>query len=512
VSNGGVSNGGVSNGGVSNGGVSNSGTANGGVSNSGASGGDSAGTGATGGYARVVPQDRPAGYADDSYRPSSNWIRDAQANIDYVTRCARFWFKARSEAGGYYTYVLADGTPASTGGKLPITQSRDAYGFVRAFMVTGDEQFLEHATHALTYHYALWLPEGGWEPSHDSFFEHYALLGPAAMCEATGETTHCDWWDKAESNLDQHLWDSDPVSFGYFQSGSAGWESPNGKGFNATADALTTHDYARWLRDPTGREARIRALGENILTRFVGQIGNGGLGFGFPEYFSTSWSTYGQAALTGHVLKVSWLLSRLYLAFHEEQWRVGAEKALDEVLTKVWDTSLTYRFLSQGVPPEWWELEEAFNAGMLAYYTGRDAVRRASYLKVADEAIAAFHDVYDDPVNGETFKVPTNTTYKGDLYKAGYHTTETGYYSLLYGQLLYQHRPVALYYRFQPSAQARSIRLTPMVAPQLRIVAVSLNGEAFDAFDAVTRVLSIPSGVGGIFKVTYWVDDAAVAQ
>lgn len=491
----------------SNGGTANAGgTTVGVITSSGGIGGTASG------YARVVPRERSAGYIDDSYRPTSSWILDAQANIDYITSCARFWFKARSDAGGYYTNVAADGTPASSGGKLPMTQSRDAYGFVRAFMVTGDEQFLEHATHALTYHYSMWLADGGWEPNHDSFFEHYALLGPAAMCEATGDATHCDFWDKAEANLDLHLWDADPVKFGYFHSGSPGWESPNGKSFNSTVDAITTHDYARWLRDPAGREPRFRALGDNILAHFVSQIGNGSPGFGFPEYFSTAWDAGTKGALTGHVLKVSWTLSRLYLAFQEEPWRVGAEKALDEVLTKAWDASLAYRFLSQGLPPEWWELEESFNAGILAYYTGRDAARRATYLKMADESITAFHNVYDDPIYGETFKVPAGTPYKGDVYKAGYHTTETGYYSLLYGQLLYQHRPVSLYYRFQSAAQARSIRLTPMYSPQLRIVTVSLNGAQFESFDAVTRTLSIPAGVGGIFKVTFWIDDAPTTK
>ena len=78
---------------------------------------------------------------------------------------------------------------------------------------------------------------------------------------------------------------------------------------------------------------------------------------------------------------------------------------------------------------------------------------------------------------------------------------------MLYGQLLYRHRPVSLYYRFQPTAEARSIRLTPIYSPRLRITDVKLDGAAYANYGATTRTLDIPAGTGGVFKVTFWIDD-----
>lgn len=462
---------------------------------------------------RIVPTSRAPGFPDDSYLPKSRWILEAPPNVDYVDQCARFWFKSRDEAGGYFTAVRRDGSvDAYFNGKSDMTQTRNAYGFVRAFMLTGDEVFLEHAEHALAYHYSLWLPgDGGWESIHGSFAEHYGLLGPVTMCEATREAKHCDFAIKAEANLDAHLWDADPGHYGYYENGSSGWTAPNGKGFTATVDSITTHEWLRWLADPTARSTRLHQLGNNILDHLIANLQKSNLGFGFPEHFATDWQALDVGTsncFTGHVLKTSWMLSRLYLAFSEEPLRSGAELAIEEVLTKVWDDSLPYRFKSRGGPPEWWELEEAFNAGILGYYTGRTAELRARHLKLADAAIEAFHAVYDDPVYGETFKLPGATSdFKGDYYKAGYHTTETGYYSLLYGQLLYQHRPVSLYYRFQPAAEARQIALTPLLARELVITAVDLNGKPFETYDAQTRKLSIPPATGGVFKVTFWVND-----
>ena len=130
---------------------------------------------------RVTPRECTPGSVDDGYVPTSPYLLEAQPNIDYVASCARFWFKARAESGGYYTNVAQDGTPDPSGPRQSMTQSRDAYGFVRAFMLTGNEEFLEHADHALNYLYTLWLPEGGWDTWHDSFFEQYALLGPRSL-------------------------------------------------------------------------------------------------------------------------------------------------------------------------------------------------------------------------------------------------------------------------------------------------------------------------------------------
>jgi len=214
----------------------------------------------------------------------------------------------------------------------------------------------------------------------------------------------------------------------------------------------------------------------------------------------------------GHTFKASWNLSRLFAIDGDERWRSGAEQTIDEVLTKAWDETLDYRIVNpSGAPTEWWELEQAFTAGISAWYTGRTPELRARYLKLADEGIAAFHRVFDDPEYGEAFKLPSGEGLKSDTYKASYHTTETGYYSLLYGQLFYRHRSVSLFYRFEPSAEPRTVHLTPIYSPRLRITDVSLDGAPYESYGSMTRRLDIPAGTGGVFEVTFWIDDTAAA-
>jgi hypothetical protein len=94
---------------------------------------------------------------------------------------------------------------------------------------------------------------------------------------------------------------------------------------------------------------------------------------------------------------------------------------------------------------------------------------------------------------------------KGDYWKAGYHTIETGYYTYLYGNLYLHQKPVDLYYRFHKSDEEREIKLTQIVIKEskLKIPSVSLDDEPYLEFYSEKRILYIPAGIEGEFRVTF---------
>jgi hypothetical protein len=94
---------------------------------------------------------------------------------------------------------------------------------------------------------------------------------------------------------------------------------------------------------------------------------------------------------------------------------------------------------------------------------------------------------------------------KGNSGKAGYHSTETGYYTYLYGSLFYTYQPVVLNYNFEPFQSEREILLTPLAITDSNLVVsnVLLDGQAYSNYDPLNRVLNLPAGVGGHFEVTY---------
>jgi uncharacterized protein YyaL (SSP411 family) len=104
--------------------------------------------------------------------------------------------------GGVHTKIDRLANSAGANEKALCGQSRIAYAFVRAFMLTGDEQYLEQAHYALKFLYDHGWNEGWYFVTdaqgnhishwgHDSwwsFQQHYALVGVTAMVEATGGT------------------------------------------------------------------------------------------------------------------------------------------------------------------------------------------------------------------------------------------------------------------------------------------------------------------------------------
>ncbi|MCZ7613281.1 MAG: T9SS type A sorting domain-containing protein [Ignavibacteriaceae bacterium] len=155
----------------------------------------------------------------------------------------------------------------------------------------------------------------------------------------------------------------------------------------------------------------------------------------------------------------------------------------------------------------WWQMEQAVVAGLQMYnQTGENW-----YLQMADETINFFMQFFVDHQNGEVYENRKRrggfawNEAKGNSGKAGYHSIETGYYTYLYGKLLYHFQPSILHYKFYSLTTDRDINLTPIAINNdaLKISEILLDGQVYTDYDPVNRVLHLPSGFGGNFIVRY---------
>lgn len=468
-------------------------------------------------------------------RIKSEFLTDNTVSRQFVKECADFWLSSKDLThGGFYSFVDRTGKPIDSK-KWLIGQSRLAFAFSKAFMLTGDTHYLTQAEFALDFLYRHgWDPQyGGWFEMNEadgtplgrsankwSFVQHYALLGPAAMCEATRSDEHCDWLDKGMDHANQTLWDNN--AGGYFEFAEHDFSHPQDKGFTPTTDAITTHAlaaYLLWQRPEHGQ--RLRDLGENITQHLMPTIDMEETTFGFVDNFHSDWTinpsvTQGSV---GHVLKTAWALLRLYNLEGNPEHLAAAQKLLDHVLDDGgFDHSLgapnsNYYWHRQDIAlaKEYWQIEQGFTAGITGYYATQDPVRRQRYLDMADRSLQFFSKAMIDPIHGEIYSTADGHTgeitnaEKGGRWKSGYHSTETGYYAYLYGALLVNQQPATLYYKFDERPSARQYRLSPIALPDghLRIDEVWLDGKRFEHFDPEQRTLSLPPATGGIFKVVF---------
>jgi len=534
--------------GAGTGGLSGAGT--GGLSGAGAGGvGDAgeageAGDGGLGGAAGTAGTAGTAGAAGTSgYSPTSDYLIDPDKAVPTLKALADFRAKSRDNVnGGFFTFVKRDGTVGNDRRKGFVTTTRDLWTFSRAFMVTGDEIYLEHAAHARDHLLAHgWdTKNGGWYFTGDeygrltpfnqywdpntwkwSFVQHYALLGLGASCDATREATPCDWLTKGRNLLDTKMWDSNPARYGYYDRANLDMTNPSGKGFTATVDALTTHAMQIDLLWPTAAsEQRIVDLANIVTDRLAKNLDLDAARYGFPENYTTNWSVdASQTAVdTGHVLKSAWVLARVYLRHPDARYRAAARKLIYEILNNGgWDEAAGVPYVTGNwstgqvtKQAECWQIEQAIMSGLSNWYISESSADRDTFLKMADRSLQFFARYVIDATYGGTYKMnnlngtPTDGV-KTNFYNVEYHSTETFYFTYLYGNLMLHRRPIALYYELPAAPSTRVIQLTPVAldAASIEIQSVKLDGVPLSTFSAATREVTLASGQGGKLRVVF---------
>ncbi len=478
------------------------------------------------------------------FAQTSPYLLNPEKAVGYVDSCANFWLSAYDQNnGGFYTNIDRQGNLISAWGtnKNMLTQTRDAYGFVRAYMLTGNDVYLQMAKAALDFLYAhAWdVNNGGWfselsatgNPTNPganktAFDQHYALLGIGAYFEATGDTTSWDWIKKGYNHLENVFWDDRADYFGYYDVSNSQGTSVTNKSFNATVDAVTTHLLQLYLltENPVYRE-RLIQMADNMLNRLV--AGMDAQAIGFVEKYNSDWDWNNGETMTimGHVLKTAWCLGRIYQFEPDPNYLWGAEKLITDVLDKGYDHELggpykdynrvTGQMIMWGNPDTakaWWQMEQAVTAGLEWHYLTNDQ----KYLDMADETLDFFMKFFVDHDFGEVYENRTRHgaqtwgDHKGNGFKAGYHSIELGYYTYLYGKLFTKNETALLHYKFAPIDSVRDILLSPLssAAGELRIQSVLLDGGNYSDYNPETRVLHLPANIGGHFEVTFQLSPA----
>lgn len=477
------------------------------------------------------------GFCSAQYAVRSPYLLQPEKAIGYVDSCARFWNKAYDNSlGGFYTNVDKYGN--ASGNKNTLSQSRDAYGYVRAFMLTGNETYLNYARGALNfmYQHAWDKTNSGWftnldkngnpvnsKENKDAFNQHYALLGITAYFEATGDTLDWSWLMKGYVNNEQKLWDRRQGFEGYYDNVTYNWASKSGKSFNATVDAITTHTlYLYLLTGDAQYKDKLLKITDNMMKYLAGSMD--AQKTGFVEKFDANWNWDNSDKMTimGHVLKTAWCLGRAYQISPDTSFITAAKKLVKSVMDKGYDHQYggpykdydrtTGQMLMWGVADTakaWWQMEQAVTAGLELY----DITKDEEYLKMADESLDFFMKYFVDHQYGEVYsdrtrdgrKVPQWGEEKGSSGKAAYHSTELGYYVYLYGNLFYKKAPVSLYYYLKADSTERSVYLYPLAIQdsRLKIRDVTLEGVQYADFNSAARTLRLPAGKGGKFRVTF---------
>jgi mannose/cellobiose epimerase-like protein (N-acyl-D-glucosamine 2-epimerase family) len=482
-------------------------------------------------------------YGRVQYEVKSPYLKNPSLNIETIRKQADFFIQARDAVnGGFYSYLDRWGHRTSDI-KNFLAASMLGYAFSKAFMVTGDESYLDHARHALQFLFDHgWDPvHGGWYyfsdakgviPSDDptgtgfnayraSFVQNWALLGIAAIYEAAGESF--DWLMTGENWLDEHMWDGRDGFEGYYDKTQLDGTLPSEKGYSPTVEGIPTHFMPTYLLTREDRfKTRLAKLGDQIVNRLVASMNESYVKFGFPEVYNSDWILGSSTVCeVGHMLKTALSLALIDGVQPDPKYLVAARRLILDIWNEGYDhtyggpfTTIQWQTgtVNKGFK-DFWTLDQAVYCG-LAYYAAadEDSVKEIS-LQMADESLDFFMNHLVDAVNGGAYWSVARdgamiiNSEKENGGKAGYHEIELAYSAYLYGNLILKeiNKTVSLYYFIKPEDRSREISLYPLALGDagLTIKGVTLNGESFSNFDSNTRTLNLAAGVGGKFLVTF---------
>lgn len=479
--------------------------------------------------------------------------------IQQVDSIARFYLKAQFQGKPinythYRTLITLDGQKETDNYRQETdTISRLVYGFASAYMMTGEEKFLEAAEKGTEYlrdHMRFYDPDEDivyWYHGIDvkgsretkvfasefgddydaipAYEQIYALAGPIQTYRVTGDLRILRdaeltvklfdnfFFDKEKGGYFSHL---DPITLDP-RSPSLGANCAK-KNWNSVGDHAPAYLINLYLATGEKRYADFLENTFDTITRY------------FPDYehspfvqekFFEDWSHDREhmwqqnRGVVGHNLKIAWNLMRMYslkakpeyehLArkIAEEMPKVGMDRqraGWSDVMERLRKPGEAWHRFAFHDRKAWWQQEQ----GILAYLILHGVLKDPEYLKIARESSAFYNAFFLDHDDGAIyFNVLANglpylmgtERFKGSHSMSGYHSTELCFLAAVYSNLLITKQPMEFYFKPRPDGfPERVLRVAPDLLPPRSICLdyVEIDGEPYGDFNASELMVKLP--------------------
>jgi mannose/cellobiose epimerase-like protein (N-acyl-D-glucosamine 2-epimerase family) len=433
------------------------------------------------------------------------------------------------------------------------TISRLVYGFASAFLLTGEDSFLEAAEKGtqylrdhmrfydpdenLTYWYhgiqvtgnreqKLLSSEFGDDFDAIPMYEQiYALAGPTQTLRATGDPAIMQDIENTIALFEKFY--KDPVQGGYFShldpvtlDPRAASLGPNRarKNWNSVGDHAPAYLINLYLA--TGEQRHLDFLvdtADTICSRFPDYDHSPFVQERFHEDWShdNQWGWQQDRAVVGHNLKIAWNLMRIFHArpshVYENLARkiasimpaVGSDRQrggwYDVVERQLQPGQQVHRYVWHD-RKAWWQQEQA----ILAYLILQGSLGDEEYQKHAREAAAFYNAFFLDHDDGGVYfntlahglpYLLGNERLKGSHSMSGYHSMELCYLAVTYTNLLITKQPLTMWFKPYPKGFKDNIlRVAPDLLPpgSIRIESVEIDGQPYANFDAEKLTVRLP--------------------
>ncbi|MFI7386479.1 AGE family epimerase/isomerase [Streptomyces sp. NPDC049813] len=494
---------------------------------------------------------------DFRFEEAGWWVRQ-------IEEIAGFYRKAQFGDGPvdfaeYRTEIRLGGDKTASHVQETDTISRLVYGMASAFLLTGEDEYLEVAERGTEYlrehmrfvdtdeNVVYWyhglkvdgdvetkLFTSEFSDDYDAlpaYEQIYALAGPVQTYRITGDPRI-----KADADATIRLFDRfylDPQEGGYFSHIDPILLSPDHaslgpnrarKNWNSVGDHAPAYLINLYLATGERRYAdMLEYTFDTIVERFPDDKHSPFV----QERFHRDWShdtTHGwqqDRAVVGHNLKIAWNLMRMNalrpkdaylqtaLSLGESMPEIGSDRQrggwYDVVERVKADGEERFRFAWHD-RKAWWQQEQA----ILAYLILHGSTGRADFRTEARDAQSFYNAFFLDHDEGAVY---FNTMANGLPYLLGverlkgshsmsmYHSAELCYLAAVYNNLLVNRKPMDFWFKPEPARLPdRILRVSPDLLPagSVRIAAVEIDGEEHTDFQAQALTVRLPDTQGRV--------------
>lgn len=436
------------------------------------------------------------------------------------------------------------------------TISRMIFGMASAYLLTGEDRYLEAAEKGTRYlhdhlreddpargfvywYHGLRRTENGAQKVLGSEFgddygavpayeQIYAIAGPTQTYRITGDPQIRYDIDKTLALFEACY--KDPEGGGYFSHldpatfdpRSPALEERNNrakKNWNSVGDHAPAYLINLYLA--TGEQGHLDFLldtADTICAHFPDYDNSPFVQEKFHEDWShdSTWGWQQDRAVIGHNLKIAWNLMRIAHAEPKDTYIELAEKIAglmpqvgmdaqrggwyDVVERKLKPGEKHHRFVWHD-RMAWWQQEQ----GILAYLILHGSLGKDEYLKYARESSAFYNAFFLDTEDGAVYfnTLAGGLPYllgterlKGSHSMSAYHSCELAYLAAVYTNLLITNQPMDFHFRPKPGGFPDGIlRVAPDLLPpgRVKLTAVQIDGASYDNFDADAMTVKLPA-------------------
>ena len=432
--------------------------------------------------------------------------------------------------GGFYLNLSREGNPLPPWDKHPAMISRQVFGFTSAYLLSGNEKYLETAREGVNYllKYAWDKEYGGWfdlldqsgnpkETTKTVPNQLYTNVGLSLYYFATGDENVLK--RIKESIRIQKTYAFDKVNGGYYQAFSRNLSVSDSSKSKHSHYGYTSSLLINMMMITHDKEIGDFAE-EQIQISFLKMADNKNGWFnGFPTPYDVRWNltpavfNNKEVISAGGQLTAALSILRMYEVTGKEIYRTRGITLGNQLTGSAWDTKTGGWFdVIERKPPfkpqdtssvTWWIQSYGMYLQLHLYHITGEKRYLDSYQKMA-----SFWDKYiiDKKFGGAFQNVTTAgvpiTTNKAVAWKASYHEMENALLNYLYLNLYVSHKPVTLYFHIRNSLAQSKHYVSIAEDSSVRISSVKINGKEWKSFNAAERYVTMPAGKDLIMEVT----------